>query len=73
MVNIGVGLMMLALGLWGMSAWWWSVTEVLRGVAPILLIIIGPIAIGAGMTRLREQKFQNPVEPNGLEEIGGLD
>ncbi|MEO5332459.1 MAG: hypothetical protein H7839_10580 [Magnetococcus sp. YQC-5] len=71
MVNIGVGLVMLALGLWGMSAWWWSVTEVLRGVVPILLIIIGPIAIGAGMTRLREQKSLNPVEPNGLDEING--
>lgn len=55
MASIIFGLAALSLGLWGLSAWWWSVTEVLRGLVPILLIIIGPIALGAGVSRLRER------------------
>ncbi len=55
MASIIFGLAALSLGLWGLSAWWWSVTEVLRGIVPILLIILGPIALGAGISRLRER------------------
>lgn len=55
MASIIFGLAALSLGLWGLSAWWWSVTEVLRGLVPIVLIMIGPIALGAGISRLRER------------------
>lgn len=55
MGNIVFGLVALALGLWGLSTWWWSVTELLRGLVPLVLILIGPIALGAGITRLRER------------------
>lgn len=54
MASIVFGLIAIALGLWGLSTWWWSVTELLRGLVPLLLILIGPIALGAGITRLRE-------------------
>ena len=54
MASIVFGLVAIALGLWGLSAWWWSVAEVLRGLVPLLLILIGPIALGAGITKLRE-------------------
>ncbi|MBF0162492.1 MAG: hypothetical protein HQL88_09410 [Magnetococcales bacterium] len=54
MANIVFGLVAIALGLWGLSTWWWSVVEVLRGVVPLLLILIGPVALAAGITRLRE-------------------
>lgn len=71
MVSIGVGLVMLALGIWGLSAWWWSVTEVLRGLVPILLIILGPIALGSGISRLREKSASEETEPQVIEELGG--
>ena len=54
MASIVFGLVAIALGLWGLSTWWWSVAEVLRGIVPLLLILIGPIALGAGITKLRE-------------------
>ena len=55
MANIVFGLVAIALGLWGLSTWWWSVTELLRGLIPLLLILIGPVALGAGVTRMREK------------------
>ncbi|MBF0400434.1 MAG: hypothetical protein HQL90_06665 [Magnetococcales bacterium] len=54
MASIVFGLVAIALGLWGLSTWWWSVVEVLRGVVPLLLILIGPVALGAGITKMRE-------------------
>ncbi|MEO5377235.1 MAG: hypothetical protein H7832_05560 [Magnetococcus sp. DMHC-6] len=55
MANIVFGLISMALGLWGLSVWWWSIAEVLRGIVPILLILLGLVALGAGITRMREQ------------------
>ncbi|MBF0382321.1 MAG: hypothetical protein HQL69_14955 [Magnetococcales bacterium] len=55
MANIIFGLVSLALGLWGVSVWWWSVVEVLRGVVPVALILLGLVALGAGVTRMRDQ------------------
>jgi hypothetical protein len=54
MANIIFGLVSLALGLWGVSVWWWSVVEVLRGVVPVSLILLGLVALGAGVTRMRD-------------------
>ncbi len=71
MVSVVVGVVLLALGIWGLSAWWWSVTEVLRGIVPILLIIFGPIALGAGISRMREQNNTEDVNPLVVEELGG--
>ncbi|MBF0155313.1 MAG: hypothetical protein HQL64_16365, partial [Magnetococcales bacterium] len=54
MPSIIIGLVAISLGLWGLSAWWWSMVEFLRGVAPLALVLFGFIALGAGVTRLRE-------------------
>jgi len=54
MPNIIFGLVAIALGLWGLSVWWWSVAEFLRGVAPIALILLGLVAVGAGVSVVRE-------------------
>jgi hypothetical protein len=56
MANIIFGLVALALGLWGVSVWWWSIVEILRGLVPILLILLGLVALGAGVTRMRERE-----------------
>ncbi|MBF0357367.1 MAG: hypothetical protein HQL70_02095 [Magnetococcales bacterium] len=67
MANIIFGLVSLALGLWGVSVWWWSIVEVLRGVVPVLLILLGFVALGAGVTRMREQNIV-PHESDELSE-----
>ncbi|MBF0621343.1 MAG: hypothetical protein HQL54_05400 [Magnetococcales bacterium] len=63
MLTIVFGLVALALGLWGLSAWWWSVVEILRGLMPIVLTLLGLVAIGAGVTRIRES-IPSPSEPD---------
>ncbi|MBF0448120.1 MAG: hypothetical protein HQL67_07975 [Magnetococcales bacterium] len=66
MSNIIFGLVALALGLWGVSVWWWSIVELLRGLVPIALILLGLVALGAGVTRMRE----TPPSRAGSEEFG---
>ncbi|MFN3077343.1 MAG: magnetosome protein MamI [Alphaproteobacteria bacterium] len=53
---IVVGLLALALGLWGMSVWWWSVVDLLRGVMPIVLIVVGVLALAVGVTAAKTEK-----------------
>lgn len=55
MPNIIFGLLAIALGLWGLSVWWWSVAELLRGLVPIVLILLGLVAVGAGVSVVREK------------------
>ncbi|MBF0460315.1 MAG: hypothetical protein HQL87_02870 [Magnetococcales bacterium] len=72
MASIVFGLVAIALGLWGLSTWWWSVVEVLRGVVPLLLILIGPVALGAGITRLRENsEVEAVLAEGGLDDVAG--
>ncbi|MBF0610885.1 MAG: hypothetical protein G8345_08120 [Magnetococcales bacterium] len=56
MPNIIFGLVAIALGLWGLTAWWYSVSEALRGLMPIILVLVGLVALGAGITSMRETK-----------------
>ena len=49
MTNLIIGLICLALGAWGVAAWWDEFGEIIRGVIPIVFILIGVAAIGAGM------------------------
>lgn len=68
MANIIFGLVALALGLWGLSVWWWSVVEMLRGIVPLLLIMLGFVALGAGITRVRDEG--SPGGAGLAEELG---
>lgn len=54
MPSVIFGLLTLALGLWGLTAWWWSVTEFLRGALPIILIVFGMVALAAGVQTVRK-------------------
>ncbi|MEI8393161.1 MAG: magnetosome protein MamI [Rhodospirillaceae bacterium] len=54
MPSIMFGLLAVALGLWGLSAWWWSVVELLRGVLPLVLVFVGVLALAAGVSGLRK-------------------
>jgi hypothetical protein len=49
MANLIVGLICLALGAWGLVAWWDEFGQVLCGLVPILFILLGLAAVGAGM------------------------
>jgi FtsH-binding integral membrane protein len=53
MPSVIFGLLALALGLFGVTAWWWSVTEFLRGAVPVALIILGMVALAAGVQSVR--------------------
>ncbi len=48
------GLLCLALGLLGMSAWWWSVVEFIRGVLPMVLVFVGVLALASGVSGIRK-------------------
>ncbi len=51
MRDLIVGLIFLSLGAWGIIAWWEDFGELLRGVIPLLLVLVGLAAIGAGFQR----------------------
>ncbi|CAA7622573.1 magnetosome protein MamI [Magnetospirillum sp. SS-4] len=53
MPSVIFGLLALALGLLGVTAWWWSVTEFLRGAVPVALIVFGLVALAAGVQSVR--------------------
>ena len=52
MPSIIVGLLAFAMGLWGLSVWWYSVEELLRGLVPLLLLLFGMVALIAGVSRV---------------------
>jgi hypothetical protein len=50
------GLLAVALGLWGLSAWWWSVVELVRGILPLALLFVGVLALAAGVSDQRKTR-----------------
>ncbi len=52
MPSIIAGLLAFAVGLWGLSVWWYSVEELLRGLIPLLLLLFGVVALMAGVSRV---------------------
>lgn len=53
MPMIFAALLAISFGLWGLTAWWWSVVEILRGLTPIALILFGVIALAVGLSHVR--------------------
>jgi hypothetical protein len=49
MPHLVFGLVALLAGLGGVFAWWDDFGAVLRGLVPIALIVVGLVAIGAGV------------------------
>jgi hypothetical protein len=68
MTNLVIGLICLAVGAWGLVAWWEEFGDVLRGFVPLLLVLLGLAAIGAGRLRppraTPESNHENPAEPD---------
>ncbi|CAK0745582.1 Magnetosome protein MamI [Gammaproteobacteria bacterium] len=63
MFTIIFGLICLSLGLWGVFAWWWSLVEVLRGLVPLLAVILGFVALGAGVTKMQKSVHGESMDP----------
>ncbi len=55
MPSIIGGIIAISLGVWGLSMYWWSIAELLRGLLPLLLIVGGLVALSAGVQMLREK------------------
>ena len=70
MASVFFGLVVVALGVWGLSVWWWSVAEFLRGFLPVALVLFGLVAIGAGITpkkiELEENSNENSFDDNEI-------
>jgi hypothetical protein len=52
MIHLLVGLIALCLGAWGIISWWEFFGETLRGAVPIMLVLLGLAAIGAGFRKM---------------------
>ena len=56
MPSIIVGLLALAFGIWGLTVWWWSVVELLRGLIPMVLLLIGILSLATGVSEVRQEQ-----------------
>ncbi|CAK0756032.1 hypothetical protein CCP2SC5_210010 [Azospirillaceae bacterium] len=68
MFCIMAGLLAISLGLWGLSAWWWSVVELLRGVLPLALIFFGVLALAAGVMEINKGRKHKNDEISAAED-----
>ncbi|TET32574.1 MAG: hypothetical protein E3J72_19450 [Planctomycetota bacterium] len=64
MIHLIAGIVTVVLGVWGIIAWWHDFGEVLRGLIPLLLVLGGLAAVGAGFQKtLRETENENVEKP----------
>lgn len=52
MWHLIIGVVMVTLGLWGMSSWWLVFGLVMRGVIPFLMVVVGIVALLSSYYRL---------------------
>jgi hypothetical protein len=50
MKHIIFGLLAIALGVWGIVRQWWAFLDLLNVVIPILLVLVGVVALAAGIS-----------------------
>jgi len=64
MMHVLVGLTVLVLGAWGIITWWGDFGMLLRGLIPILLVLTGLVAVGAGFRKtVREDEEEDAEDP----------
>ena len=62
MPTVIFGLLAVSFGLWGLTVWWWSAVELLRGLVPIILLCLGLVALAAGVSQVRQEKEEKDEE-----------
>ena len=62
MNKVAVGLVALALGIWGMVSWWWFLWDVLKGVAVIGLVVSGLLLVGLGLKDVGAPAAEKPYK-----------
>ena len=67
MIHLIVGLVTTCLGAWGIIVWWDHFAEVLRGLIPFLLVLVGLAAIGAGFRKAIGEVDNEDVEEPSAE------
>lgn len=58
MGSIILGSILVVVSLFGFMYWWWDVIDILRGIIPIVLLILGIVAIGAGLNMTKEEPIK---------------
>lgn len=58
MGSIILGTILVIVSLFGFMHWWWDVIDILRGMIPIGLLILGIVAIGAGLNMVKEEPIK---------------
>lgn len=49
MDKVTVGLVLLALGIWGAVSWWWFLIDIIKGGIVIVLFLAGLMLVGMGV------------------------
>ncbi|MHC4251925.1 MAG: hypothetical protein ACYS9X_22625 [Planctomycetota bacterium] len=70
MIHLLVGLVALCLGAWGIISWWNYFGECLRGFIPIMLVLLGLAAIGAGLRKLTGESEGGDAREPGADTPG---
>jgi hypothetical protein len=68
MLHSVFGLLCLVLGLLGVVFWWGNFGFVLRGLIPLILIIVGLIAIASGFYRKNQDLASGDGKEHGAED-----
>ncbi|MHC4336386.1 MAG: hypothetical protein ACYSTG_00335 [Planctomycetota bacterium] len=51
-----IGAVVLALGIWALTSWWWFVVEIFQGLIALALVIGGALAITIALRRMYRAK-----------------
>ena len=62
MIHLIVGLGIIVLGVWGVIEWWTDFGQMLRGLIPLVLVLMGLAAVGAGFHKTGIEAEQEDLE-----------
>lgn len=67
MGNIILGVILIVVSIFGITYWWWDILVILRGLIPIVLFIVGIVAVIAGLEILRDRPRVNADKEGEVE------
>ena len=63
MRHVLVGIVLVALGFWGVMSWWVAFGVAMRGLVPIALLLVGMLALLSGVQRMRADGDPGEEDP----------